>query len=263
MLHKETKRTFIVYPSWAELSAKWADLPRLLADPLNSGFLPQKFDPARDKGWSQQRYELIDGPEGGGIVVRHRDGTRRAWICELILTREANMLAPNGMEATLMRAPDESPVSYLEPMTRGWQFRGVKKPPNFRPGLSYEHADAAGDIIYWVVRFKRARNSSNKVKGLESVPDWARHFGLEAKRLDSGPPDALRAESDSWFPNREFESAWFEVRGDGDSVGFQFAVLVYVGNHLRWVGGPRVISIHLVAQIEGRPSICQDWSRVN
>ena len=34
MLRAEIDRNFIVYPSWAVLPAKWEDLPRLLADPL-------------------------------------------------------------------------------------------------------------------------------------------------------------------------------------------------------------------------------------
>jgi hypothetical protein len=52
MLYEETDRHFIVYPSWAELPARWEDLPRLFADPLNSGFLPRRrFDPRRS-GWA-------------------------------------------------------------------------------------------------------------------------------------------------------------------------------------------------------------------
>lgn len=37
MLRDERNRTYYVYPSWADLSYRWEDLPRLLADPLNSG----------------------------------------------------------------------------------------------------------------------------------------------------------------------------------------------------------------------------------
>jgi hypothetical protein len=71
----------------------------------------------------------------------------------------------------------------------------------------------------------------------------------------------LRAETDGWFTNPDYESAWFEVSGDGDSVGFHFAVVVYIGNHPRWVGGPTMDSMHVVAQIEGKPNVRHQWCR--
>jgi hypothetical protein len=153
-------------------------------------------------------------------------------------------------------------VSYLEPMgAPGWQMGFAKKPLNIRQPLSFEHADSAGDEIYWVVRYKIARKVAKEIKGLSDMPAWARHFGLEARRLKSGPSDAVKSETDPWFTNPEYGSAWFEVSGDGDGIGYHFAVLVYIGNHLRWIAGPRLQTVHLVAEIEGRPNIMQKWNR--
>jgi hypothetical protein len=75
---------------------------------------------------------------------------------------------------------DEGSVACLEPAGPGWHFGLPKMPRNINPALSFEHAEAAGDRIYWVVRFKRARNPTNEIKGLSSLPALARGFGLDA-----------------------------------------------------------------------------------
>jgi hypothetical protein len=159
--------------------------------------------------------------------------------------------------------PDECSVCYLEPGASGSGLGNVKKPNSIRPGLSFEHADAAEDKLYWVVRSKRARKPASEIEGLSKVPAWAQHFKLDAKRLTSGPSEALRSETAAWFTNPAYESAWFEISGNGNGLGFHFAVMVYIGNHLRWVAGPRMDRMHLVAQIESKPSICQHWPRKN
>jgi len=266
MLYQETNRNFIVYPSWAQSRAKWEELPRLFADPLNSGFLPRRWDPRRS-GWPfpVQPYELIGGPEGGGVIVWYGVESRGGWLPSLIVGSEANMPSPNGMGSYYLERhdtnPDEGRVCYLEPNPPGSEVGIVKKPPNIRPGLSFEHADSAADKLHWVVRFKRSRKPASELKELSSAPDWALHFGLEARRLTSAPPEALQAETDPWFTDPEYESAWFEVSGGGDGVGYQFAVVVYIGNHLRWVAGPRIESMHLIAQIEGKPNPRRTWTR--
>jgi hypothetical protein len=101
MLHKETERNFIVHPSWAEAQAKWDELAQLIADPLNSRSFRPGWD-YRRFGWAdptQQRYELTNGPEGGGIIAWYDPPPRRGWLPSLIFTREANVLAPNGMDS--------------------------------------------------------------------------------------------------------------------------------------------------------------------
>jgi hypothetical protein len=82
-----------------------------------------------------------------------------------------------------------------------------------------------------------------------------RHF------IVAGPPSDLPTETAGWFTNTEYESAWFEVAGDGDGIGFHFAVVVYIGQHLRSIAGPRVDAMHIVAQIEGKPNPRRTWNR--
>jgi hypothetical protein len=263
MLRKETDRHFIVYPSWAQLPVKWDDLPRLLPEPLKSGFIEPNFN-FRKYGFPEriQPLKLFDGPEGGGII-HWRGGPRERWLPGIVLTKNANMCPPNGMDLFEMSAYDagEPGVAYLEPMGEpGWQLGVAKKPLQLRPCLSYEHVDGAGEMIYWVVRFKRPRSGNKIDKWLNRVPEWAHAFGLEARRLPE-VPSSIRSTTDPWFPNPEYESAWFEVSGEDDGVGYHFAVVVYIGNHLRWVAGPCVDSMHLVADIEGKPRIRVGWNR--
>lgn len=50
------------------------------------------------------------------------------------------------------------------------------------------------------------------------------------------------------IPDREIQ--WFEVRSQNEGVGFHFALAVYASYHLRYIGGPRIRSIHLIANLE-------------
>ena len=262
MLRKEIDRNYVVYPSWAELPAKWADLPRLLADPLRSGFLDPNFD-ARRFGYPEQiqPYEIVSGPEGGGIIMWRGDPTRGRWLPLTVLTKEANLRLPSGSDS-LYQASDLY-VAYLEPMGEpGWQMGLAKKPLNIRPALSPEHAESAGDRIYWVAQLQASVQAFEGAQGLD-VNCYLGNALRAPSRCLVGPPDLLDAETEAWFPNPEYQSAWFEVSGDGDGIGYHFAVVVYIGNHLRWFGGPRMDSMHLVAQIEGKPNPCRRWTRKN
>jgi hypothetical protein len=253
MLRKETERNFIVYPSWAELPAKWDDLPRLFADPLNSGFIQRGFEPQR-YGYPEQiqPYEITSGPVGGGIIVWRGDPYRGRWLPLCVVGHEAMLRLPCGTDKIYKDVQAEAAVFYLDPMgAPGWQMGLAKKPLNFRPVLSMLHADLAGAKIYWIVRYKRAKRAQ-ELKRLHEIPSWANHFGLEARRLAS-VPEAVVEELSRWFADPAYDTAWFEVSGDDDGVGYHFAVMVYIGNHLRWVAGPRMERMYLIADIEGQP----------
>jgi hypothetical protein len=137
MLTRETERNFIVYPSWAELEARWGDLPRYFADPLHSGFLQPGFD-YRRFGYPEtiQPYELIDGPAGGGIIVWRGDPYRGRWLPLCVVTHDADLLEPNGvsglstdLDPTLPGSVSSNPRRIL---SRGWESgneRATTTPP--------------------------------------------------------------------------------------------------------------------------------------
>jgi hypothetical protein len=263
MLIKETERNFIVYPSWAEMQVRWSDLPRYFADPLNSGFIPQGFD-YRRFGYPEviQPYELIDGPEGGGIIVWRGDPYRGRWLPLLVVTSGASLVEPNGVR-NLAPAPDpHAPyVASLEPSDNPlWRMGVGKRPRAYNTAPSYENAEAAGEGVYWIVQHRRPEGRGREIRGLRQIPEWSRAFGVEVRRLGDAPSEVL-VETAPWFAGDDNESAWYSATCGDSGLGFQFAVLVYVGNHLRHVAGAAMDSMHLVARIEGRPNFRCRWNR--
>jgi hypothetical protein len=261
MLRKETDRNFLIYPSWAQIPAKWADLPRLMADPLGSGLLQRHFDP-KEFGYPDvpQEHAFIPGSEGNGIIVLYNDPrVQSKWLAGRVL-REAQWLNPNGMRAFDEAQREPQPfVCYIEPMVgSGWWIGVAKKPIIVVVNLSYEHVEAAGDSVYWLVRYQRT-SRGQELKRIADVAGWAANFGITVRRAEQFP-EAVQAEAAGWFINPECASVWFDVFTPDDGIGFNFAVLVYIANHLRWIAGPRVKSMHLLAQIEGRPQICSRWN---
>jgi hypothetical protein len=265
MLIKETEQTFVVYPSWAELEARWSDLPGYFADPLRSGFLPPDFDYRRFGYPAEiQPYELIDGPEGGGLIVWRGDPYRGRWLPLCVVTAGANLVVPNGVRNL---APDHdpcpAPVSFLEPYDDPLRrFEIGKRTRIYNTALSYENAEAAGEAVYWVVRYRRPKSRNREIRGLGQVPEWSRAFGMDV-RLLTEIPVGVRAEAAPWFPSPDYESAWFGVTCADRGLGYQFAVVVYVGNHLRHIAGAATESMHLIGRIEGRPNFRRRWSRRN
>lgn len=262
MLRKETDRNFIVYPSWAEMEARWEDLPRLFADPLKSGFMDPNI-PYRKFGYPEtiQPYELIDGPEGGGIIVWWGDPDGGRWLPLTILTRGGgNLLEFNGVRNLKPDFdPHEPVVCTLEPAERRelvtWGI--VKKPRIYNTSASYEHAEGAGDAVYWLVRF-RPKGRKKALAASGEVPGWGRAFGCEVTPI-ADPPADLLAETSPWFGNADEESAWFRAKHDDAGLGLNFAVVGYLAHHLRHVVGPSFASMHLVAQIEGTPNYRKRW----
>ena len=261
MLRLEPRTCYYVYPSWAEPPYSWSDLSRYLSDPLNSPLIRE--DPNwRRYDWQElgyplnvQPFELIDGPAGGGIIRAHIAYEER-WLPAVVLHTGVNIRSPLGM--SVLWDLFNQAVLYLEPMDEpGWEFGLGKKKKSYVCGTSPEHADAAGDNVYWVVGFRR---SKGEIRKLDLVPTWAESFGIQAFRLQS-IPEALRIETSSWFVDPSYTYTWFTVQGGGSAVGYHYAVVVYLAYHLHFVTGKRMTYMHLVSNIEGKPNARLKWSR--
>jgi hypothetical protein len=255
----EPTRWYTVYPSWAELSYRWEDLPRLFADPLASRYFqgrekdinyflslgfPSEIKPCK----------LIDGPCGGGIVSEERV-PRGKWLPGFILTKEANNCSPNAMRLAMDTLP--FCVSYLEPFDDRLRdyLRGKKRTKLYLCSPTPEHIEADPKGIYWVVGVKKGRR---KLEALEHLPEWAKAFGLEVTSLPT-MPEILREEISSWFTTPDVEFRWFTVHGGGNGAGYHYAVVLYFSLHLRFVIGPRMKYMHLLASIEGKPRVRVNW----
>jgi hypothetical protein len=260
MLRIEPKMHYYVYPSWAELPCPWGNLSQHLSNPLQSPFI--KDDPNwcrynwRELGYPKtiQPFDLIDGPVGGGIVRVHAAPFEK-WLPGVILGTGANVRSSDGMNP--ISDTFESGVFYLEPSNEpGWELGLGKKAKVFLCDATTEHAESAGDQVYWIVPFK---SSKQEPAYLDQIPRWARDFDVKVSRADP-VSDALREETALWFVDPSNRLAWFEVRGGPQSVGYQFAVSFYVGLHGSFVSNRRG-AIHLVAQIENKPNARIRWTK--
>lgn len=261
MLQLDRGVTQIVYPSWAEFSYHWKDLDRLLSSPLESGYLNPSYN-WQELGYPgvPQTFQLIDGLGGGGIIKSKADPSEKSFA-GAILSKEANIRHPSGEMSDIVGHGLN--VYYLEP--RDGPLHNISfAPPELRKkaklytcGTSVENLDAAQDSVYWIVGFKRSKQPS---QFLDQLPIWAQHFGVESTPLPT-TPDALAEESSSWFVDPSIEYRWFSICGGGESVGDHFAIVVYLGYHLRWVVGKHIVCMHLVSSIDRRPNSRVHWYR--
>jgi hypothetical protein len=255
MLRAEPDTKYIVYPSWAQLSYKWADLPRLLANPLESGYI----DPKKD--WRQLGFpdsvapcSFIDGPFGGGIIAADRVPGR--WMPALVLTKEANLRAPDATINWLDTLRFN--VSYLEPYDDPLLSRLEAKQRTrlYLCAVTAENIEADVDSQYWVVAF----DGMKEPKGLNDLPSWAAGFGLRVSRLIKVLLEICNETSD-WFRNPNQHFVWYAVEGFSPLSGYCFAIVLYLAFHLRKIAGARLRSVHMLAGIEGKPNMRKSWAR--
>jgi hypothetical protein len=268
MLTLDKDRQFIVYPSWVNLPYPWDYLPEILSDPGKSGFLPANIPRAFPTPPPQIDY--LNGPAGGGIIVVHQPRHRPApdidnpalafpvsqWLGTLVLVSEANLRTPNGCG---LAGPFASLVTYLEPYEYPEEVQlGLRpRPKLYLCATTPEHVASAGTSIFWLAALERRKR---RPPALAELPGWASAFGLSVAELED-IPERLRSETAGWFGDPPaFDDVWYQVSGGGNSVGFHFAVLVYLALHTRSVVKP-LQAMHLVANIEGGPLYRKTWHR--
>jgi hypothetical protein len=260
MLRDEPNRTYFIYPSWADLSYRWEDLPRLLADPLNSGYFDELGYTEAD--WRRVGYPseikpatLLSGPGGGGIIYADFAYPEK-WLPANILNKEANLCLPSGLIPCLERLRFH--VHYLEPHdSPEWYLLTGKKPKLYVCGASVEHVESDPESVYWLIVYKKAKR---RLKGLDDVPHWAEGFGLTVTDLES-VPQRIAEETADWVVDPQWNSAWFSVQGDNDLVGYNFAIALYIGLRLQRVAGPQMACIHSVSQLETKINVRRNWWR--
>ena len=150
MLKAEPNTDYIVYPSWAEghFTFTWKDLPRLLSDPVRSGYLDPNETRFLETCPGRVRslpFELIDGPLGGGIIAVHHSGTCN-WLGHFVLNKDADDTLPFGTTYWPEQSHRVAEVSFLEMRgDAGLRFfgEGRKKPKQYLCAATLEHADSA------------------------------------------------------------------------------------------------------------------------
>lgn len=254
MLLSESNCSYIVYPSWAKFSYRWEDLPGILWNPRKSGFL-NPTDPYADFPLAAPRIEYIEGPVGGGIL-RVEVGYRERWLGALVLTQEADFKNPPGLPPGGRIDGFDADVRYIEPSESLASQFGLEKAPRLYLCLaSPEHADAAGENVYWMLSYVKG---IRELRGLFHLERWAESLGRSLTRL-TRIPEALEAETSPWFLDETLTVAWYEVGGASERTGYEFALVLYSALALRKQSGRRLHAMHLVASIEGQPAFRRDW----
>jgi hypothetical protein len=260
MLHIDKNLTYIVYPSFARFSYDWENLREYLSDPIKHDEFTRINYTKEDLisyGWSMdiQPFDLIGGPEGGGIIVVHSDIPRdKGWLPLIVLQKEANFRSPDCFD--YIKTSDYH-VRYLEPRDEPGAELGLGKKVKYYPlNVSAEHIESMPDNIFWLVGTKPQKK---EMPELSKISEWAAHFKLQATRLQS-PPEIVHSEISHWtkmFGDRDY--FWFDIKGGGNGFGYHFAVMMYICHHLAHVAGRRMGAMYLLSSIEGKPDPYSGW----
>ena len=190
MLHAEPKNYYDVYPSWADYQVKWHDLPRLLSDPLNSGLLHLDDLQSVEDGTFPNvpdPFEMIDGPAGGGILIRTQP--RLPGLSWCVLNSFADVSVPMGVNFEIR--DHQANVVYLEPSRSLYLLeRRPKVYDNCE--ISFDHTESAGDHAYWFAAYE---TGETKLREVDENPAIGRrvwtHRPAAPAASGSSPPKRL------------------------------------------------------------------------
>lgn len=253
MLRHEREVLYCVYPSWAEhtYSLSWKELIIVLRDPTKDALgreLMVDFSISGQLPKEQLDFEQVDGPVGGGILVRR---SISPWIGLAILRKAGANFGPIEMRAA--RATFPTYVTFIEPYSSSSSKSiGASKHRNaYVCGATAEHSESAGDNIYWAFDVKDGLTDVE----IASIITLAASFGMAAiLSLPADLPVPFQQEMQYILNQTSDKLTWFNIKCIDDRAGFHFSILLYVGLHVRRTSR-RLKWVHLVAQIEGRPRI--------
>jgi hypothetical protein len=264
MLKLETEWHYWVWPSWATaFSFGWDEVPRLLADPVGTGCLDLGELQSLEAGYlvnDPGPLEFFSGAFGNGVIA-YQPVQGRAWIGACVFRKEADVSTALGMTtaADLANSVDFRKVGFLELRgDAGLRFwgEGRKKPREYPTSVTFEHVEAAGEDMYWLLDRQPGKSS---LKGLDTLQQGAAAFGLAVEPVDEVCTEMMN-EVRPWFTDLS-RMAWFRVSGGRALAGWQLAMMYYCAMHLKMLAGKRMRSMHLVAQIEHHPRLRRQWGR--
>ncbi len=250
MLKADPHDRYYIYPSWGPMQLAWEELHPLLDDPVRSGYLDpnalRRFE-KEPNAFSIHPFEMLSGAVGGGVIIAHAPPGMN-WLPEDILWRCADFEKPNGMQ--LARHVRNESVCYLTSHRFRCTMSGFKIAANYGPVAStLEHLELAGERVFWVIE----HTIKDPHPWAGELDPWARVFGIQVEPFN--PTLDIVDATKTWFLGNDRTYSWYRVRGGRDTVGYQFAVLVYIAAHLQMIAGRRFRSMVLTAGLEGKPNI--------
>jgi hypothetical protein len=269
MLIYTPKIKYHIYPSWADFTYKWADLPlifdRIYTDPekyINQYIHPQWYNEHNKIYYTliNEGLEFINGPVGGGIIIHKytsRDEAlnaggyahKKMWIGQALFNIEQyNMESISGAEI----------IGY--PLNISYWHRnnipllvnlGIEKRSNkqYRIDGSYDHVESVGNNIY--VALVCYRHKRQKTDMIQDFIELVTHFNLNLTYIEKTPETILK-EKPFWFTKEKDVFHWFQLHTDIIQVQRITSFLIYCTLHLR-VKNSSLWGFQLAAQIEGKP----------
>jgi len=254
MLAAEKDTWYFVYPPGVEFSYRWEDLDIVLtqavevlsADPNFERWYraqldyPESFEPG----------QFMDGPFGGGVIcVDLRPSEKNKWLPVQLLGKEADLMPPQAM---LHQDSFPFDIRVLQPRNEPFMPR-IKGSSRFSmlEGATAEHLASAKDDVYWLVTCTSG-SISKRVK--EQVMDTALGFNCEIEPLDMLPAD-VHEQAGPLFRRGAPHTVAFRLTRYPKCAGMNFAIMLYVGLLLRRKHGIRIRTMHLLASIEGAPTV--------
>lgn len=262
----DPSKQYIVYPSWAQFSYRWRDLPKLLRDPLSTKYLAKRND-WMELGYSRitDNFELIDGPFGNGIIAHDQSKiidvpNRKFWLPTALLGSEAYFRNPPGVSSVY--DTQYQFVSYLSPKPSDDVLLGLKREvEDPMPGFSLEPMEGGADgcALLCIGR----TGSSALTEDLQQLPLFLRALDIKSELITNESMDELpRIESiQNFLAKWKLNGCWYFLDAAGYDVGHLFAVVVYLGSWLRHVNGSRIKTCHMATRLpqEFGPH-CSRWS---
>jgi hypothetical protein len=247
---------YIVYPSWAELSPSWAQLPLLFAAPLESGKLNHRSDWAALGYVSGHNcYEFIDGPCGNGIIKGMGSSNSR-FLWKAVLNSQFSGSRPPGvpLPGVLPFIAPSYDVSLLEEKERAEHALGFeKKAKTYVPSISLEYEGGSDATVFVSLTFRKDKVDKEVCR---SVSLWWSEFGVKCFAHDGeeGLPKTARL-----LVAADREHHWMVMQRTNEDVGLIFARTFYLACAAKKLAPRNLLAVHLIGNFEGKPEMATKW----
>ena len=260
MLRRNPNAFYMVQPSWAGLPWAWSELSAVFRDPFGLGRLPQ------DPKWAAlgyesgaDKFELIDGPSGNGIIrvicTKPFQEVRYLWIIVLLQNRSdfggVNLPALPGFPPSVT----EYGVCFIEEKRSAETRLGLRKPQRtFLPRITLDFAECPDGTVFASLAFQRL--SSGQVDELVGVifEQRCQEFGLKCQPLaltNRTLPETATQMASPFVCHR-----WFVLELVGEDLGLLAAQMFYLACAAKQES-KQLQFVHLVGAFEGSPSMAR------
>lgn len=132
----------------------------------------------------------------------------------------------------------------------------AERVPDPTVAATAEHIDGLGGARYLLVVPKANRRA---VKMMDRLPEWFASFGVSLGADVAELPEETREGMRDWFGDPDRPMFAFPMSGGEPNAAWQLAVTYYIAEY--WdIHARGLDTLHVVAEIDGRPSFRRNWT---